>query len=65
MADYLFEAFVKLTPGQQDSPPTALADQTNVYAKAHDFPFIAAARMFFSQAHDVADVDSCLHDGEL
>ena len=50
-----FQSFGKFTAGEQDVPPTALAFETDIRAKAGDGPFIGAAGMLFAQAQMVLE----------
>jgi hypothetical protein len=53
----LFQSFIESASRQQDAPLAALADQAHVYADTNDGPFVAAAGMFFAQAHHIAQVN--------
>ncbi len=45
--------------------PTFLANQADVNSQSYDFPFIASARMRFSQPHDISQADLNAHMREL
>lgn len=51
-----FESLGKFTPREQDAPPAAFALQPDIRAKSRDGPFIGAARMLFSEAKVIVEM---------
>ena len=45
-----FESLGKFTSRQQDTPPAALAFESDIRAETRDDPFIGATGVLFSQA---------------
>jgi hypothetical protein len=51
-----FEPLGKLTPCQEDAPPTAFALEADVRAKAYNGPLVGAARVLFSEAQMIVEM---------
>ena len=51
-----FESLGKFTPREQDAPTAAFAFEPDIRAKSRDGPFIGAARMLFSEAKVIVEM---------
>jgi hypothetical protein len=56
-----FETFGKFTAGEHNAPAAASALQANIRAQACDGPFIGTARMLFTQAQVIVEVQGGEH----
>jgi hypothetical protein len=57
-----FKSLGKLTPRQQNAPPTAFALESDIRAETGDGPFVRAARVLLSQAKMIVEAQVGQHD---
>jgi len=51
-----FQSLGEFTPGQQDAPAAAFALKPDIRAQTRDVPFVGAARVLFSEAKMVVEM---------
>jgi len=60
-ADFLFDPFFKLTPGEHDPTPTLQTPDTDIRAHPVYLPLIAPTRMSFAHLHHIPDLNFKSH----